>query len=154
MFQRPMPDWIRAGLPAVAWLCCGCGWSSCGPCESVPDRYPLGTVNRAHYQTMQTNAKAADFILYRSEFVGETAELTPYGKDHLLEIAARFRSVPFPVLVERSENNSDPVLDEHRRTAVVQALVNCGLTEAPQRTVVSPAYGKALSANEPRPEGT
>ncbi len=84
----------QTGLISVmAGLCCGCGWcwpSRCG----VPDRYPLGSVNRAHYQTMEANAEAADFILHRNEFVGDTAELTPYGKDHLLEIAARATARP------------------------------------------------------------
>jgi hypothetical protein len=134
-------------LAAMAGLCCGCGWcwpSRCG----VPDRYPLGSVNRAHYQTMEANAEAADFILHRHEFVGETAELTPYGKDHLLEIAARARSAPFPILVERSENNSNPALDNHRRTIIAQALVDDGVGDALERTIVAPAYGKGLTAPE------
>jgi hypothetical protein len=152
MLEHAMRLWIGLGLPvAAATICGGCGCCSARPCMDCPDRYPLGAVNRAHYETMRANAKAADFILYRNEFVGESAELTPYGKDHLLEIAARFRSAPFPVLIERSESNSDPALDERRRTSVVQALVNCGLTEASQRTVVSPAYGKALSEYQPSP---
>ena len=79
----------RAGLLlSLVGLACGC--ESCTPSRcGVPDRYPLGSVNRAHYQTMEANAEAADFILHRNEFVGETADLTPYGKDHILEIAAR-----------------------------------------------------------------
>lgn len=134
-------------ISAMAGLCCGCGWcwpSRCG----VPDRYPLGSVNRAHYQTMEANAEAADFILHRNEFVGDTAELTPYGKDHLLEIAARAHSAPFPILVERSENNSNPTLDGHRRTMIAQALVERGVADAQERTVVAPAYGKGLTGPE------
>jgi len=97
---------------------------------------------------MEANAEAADFILHRHEFVGETAELTPYGKDHLLEIAARARSAPFPILVERSENNSNPALDNHRRTIIAQALVDDGVGDALERTIVAPAYGKGLTAPE------
>lgn len=116
--------------------------------QSIPDQYPLGSVMRAHFHTMQTNAEAADFILHRNEFVNETAELTPYGKDHILEIAARMRSAPFPVLVERSENNCDPELDEHRRTIVAKILFDMGSPDADQRVFVAPAYGKGLNAVE------
>lgn len=134
-------------LLATAGLGCGCGWcwpSRCG----VPDRYPLGSVNRAHYQTMEANAEAADFILHRHEFVGDTTDLTPYGKDHLQEIAARARCAPFPILVERSENNSNPALDDHRRAIIAQALVDHGVGDAPERTIIAPAYGKGLTAQE------
>jgi hypothetical protein len=96
---------------------------------------------RAHDQVMQTNAEAADFIMHRLDFVGQTAELTPDGKDHILEIAARMRSTPFPVIVEREENNSDPELDAHRRNLVAQILTDLGNPDAQQRTVVATPYG-------------
>jgi hypothetical protein len=134
-------------LTAMAVLCCGC--DSCWPSRcGVPDRYPLGSVNRAHYQTMEANAEAADFILHRNEFVGETTELTPYGKDHILEIAARARCAPFPILVERSENNSNPTLDDRRRSTLAQALVGKGVTDAQERTIIAPAYGKGFTGAE------
>src|SRR5580704_6315562 len=126
-------------LTAMAVLCCGC--DSCWPSRcGVPDRYPLGSVNRAHYQTMGANAEAADFILHRHEFVGDTADLTPYGKDHILEIAARARSAPFPIIVERSENNATPAIDDSRRAAISQFLVAHGVNDAPDRTIIAPAY--------------
>jgi hypothetical protein len=130
----------RAGLLlSLVGLACGC--ESCTPSRcGVPDRYPLGSVNRAHYQTMEANAEAADFILHRNEFVGETADLTPYGKDHILEIAARARSASFPIIVERSENNATPAIDDHRRAAISQFLVAHGVNDALDRTVIAPAY--------------
>jgi uncharacterized membrane protein YgcG len=152
-------QWIAAGV-MLAVVCtlsgCGigsrCGWSPCS-CTShrslaIPDTYPLGSVNRAHYHTMEANGEAADFILHRSEFVGNTAELTPFGKDHIVEIAARMRNAPFPVLIERSENNSDPELDDHRRRIIAQILTDFGAPEADQRTIVSPAYGKGINSRE------
>jgi hypothetical protein len=126
----------------------GCGWNAACRAPSVPDVYPLGAVNRAHYQTMQANGEAANFILHLNDFVGSTSELTPAGKDHVLEIAARARSVPFPVVIERSENNASPALDEHRRASIAQVLVDLGVVDAPQRTVVAPAYGKGLTGRE------
>jgi len=115
---------------------------------AIPDTYPLGNVNRAHYHTMQANAEASDFIIHRNEFVGNTAELTPFGKDHILEIAARTASTPFPVIIERTENNSDPERDEHRRMIVVRILTDLCVSEADARTFVAPAYGPGINSRE------
>lgn len=129
----------RAGLLlSLVGLAYGC--ESCPSRCGVPDRFPLGSVNRAHYQTMEANAEAADFILHRNEFVGDSAELTPYGKDHILEIAARARSAPFPIIVERSENNAMPTIDDQRRAAISQFLVARGVNDALDRTIIAPAY--------------
>ncbi|MEX0702676.1 MAG: hypothetical protein WD069_11320 [Planctomycetales bacterium] len=122
-------------------------WPACRS-FAIPDQYPLGSVNRAHYHTMEANAEAADFIMHDHEFVGYTAELTPYGKDHVLEIAARMRSAPFPVIIERVENNADPELDAHRRRIIAQVLADMGNPDADQRTIVAPAYGKGLNSQE------
>ena len=86
---------------------------------AIPNTYPLGSTVRAHYHQMEMNGEAVDFCINRVHFVFNTAELTCDGKDHVMEIAARMRSNPFPVMVERSENNSDPELDQHRRNTVV-----------------------------------
>ncbi len=115
---------------------------------AIPDEQPLGSVVRAHYHTMQANAEATDFIFHRHEFVGKTAELAPIGKDHIMEVAARMRSAPFPVIVERSPNNADPELDALRRDTVAQVLTDFGNPDAQQRTIVSPAYAKAINSQE------
>ncbi|MEZ6066152.1 MAG: hypothetical protein R3B90_10685 [Planctomycetaceae bacterium] len=94
--------------------------------NAIPDTLPLGSTVRAWYQVMETNGEASDFILHRHDFVGETARLTPDGRDHIWEIAARMPSTPFPVIVERSENNSNPELDALRRQVVVNVLTNFG----------------------------
>jgi len=108
---------------------------------------PLGNVIRAHFHTMQTNGEASDVIMYRYEFVDNSAELTPYGKDHIAEIGARMQFVPFPVVVERSENNSNPELDEYRRQLVAQVLNDMG-NQASQRTIVSQPYGNGINSIE------
>lgn len=140
--------------------CGGCG--SCGACSgrlcgwlrsnAIPDEYPVGSVVRAHFHQMQTNAEAADFILYQCDFVGQTAELTPDGKDKILEIAARMRSAPFPVIVERSWNNSDPELDSYRRDFIAMVLADKGNPDAGNRVFVSPSYGPGKQSLEAAPE--
>jgi hypothetical protein len=114
----------------------------------IPDRYPLGSINRAHYQQMQTNAEATDFVINLNEFAGETSELTPDAKDHVMEIAARMRSAPFPVIVERSINNTNPQLDAERRNAVAKYLTDLGNPDAEQRTFVATPYDRGLNSFE------
>jgi hypothetical protein len=142
--------------------CQGCGgWGSCcgGHCGACVNRslaiqegYPVGAIERAHFHQMQTNAEAADFILHQKDFVLESAELTPDGKDKILEIAARMRSAPFPVIVERTYNNSDPELDAHRRAIVAQILTDHGNPDANNRTFVAMAYSPGKHSLEAAPE--
>ena len=113
----------------------------CRPSNAVPQTLPLGSTIRAHDQVMQTNAEATDFVMHRLDFVGQTAELTSDGKDQVLEIAARMRSAPFPVIIEREPNNSDPELDALRRNLVAQILTDLGNQDAQQRTIVGLPYG-------------
>lgn len=119
--------------------------------NAIPDTLPLGSTVRAWYQAMETNAEAADFIVHQLDFVGETARLTPDGRDHIWEIAARMRSTPFPVIVERSDNNSNPELDALRRQVVVAALTSLGNPDAEQRTVVSTPYGPGYRSLQAEP---
>lgn len=138
---------------ACALLCLvstGCGGWSIWNLRSmaIPEVYPLGSTVRAHYHTMHTNGEASDFILYRHDFQESSAYLTPAGKDRLLEIAARMRSAPFPVIVERGLNNDDPELDELRRRLVSSVLTDLGNSDAEQRVFVSQAYDPGINSME------
>lgn len=118
---------------------------------AIPQTLPLGSTVRSHYQVMETNAEASDFIIHQHEFIAETAQLTPDGKDHILEIAARMRSAPFPVLIERTWNNADPELDAHRRNLVAQILTDLGNPDAQHRTVVATTYGPGYNDLQAEP---
>ncbi len=157
--EQGICDPVMTGLPEEEGCSSGSGWGASwslwkarwfGPRRShaIPEQLPLGAINRAHYQAMETNAEAVDFILNDHDFVLNTAELTSDGKDKLLEIAARMRSAPFPVIVERSENNSDPELDSYRRNLIAQILTDLGNPDADQRTVVSMTYGPGYNSVE------
>lgn len=146
--KRPCLRWIAFGLQTASLAAVGCtGWPGLRPL-GIPDRFALGAVERAHFHTMQTNGEAADFILHRFDFVGETAELNVDGRDHLNEIAARLQSTPFPVIVERSDNNANPQLDGERRQMVALVLRDLGNLDADQRTFVGPAYGRGQTSIE------
>jgi outer membrane protein OmpA-like peptidoglycan-associated protein len=112
--------------------------------------FPLGQVTDAHWETQQTNAEAADFILYDHEFIGNTAQLTPKGQKHLVQIALRLEHVPFPIVVEQSPDGKYPQLDAQRRQAVIDYLVALGYEKQriENRVVVAPAFAEGLSAVE------
>lgn len=115
---------------------------------AIPDVMPLGSIVRSHWHMMETNAEASDFVMYRHEFVDNSSELTPYGKDHIMEIAARMPTAPFPVVVQRSMHNADPELDRIRRELVVRVLSDLGNHDAERRTVVSQPYSNGLNGME------
>ena len=131
---------------ALCGVCTGCASSSRS--MAVPDVVPLGAISRAHWHTMETNGEASDFVLHRNEFVDDSSELSPYGRDHIMEMAARMPSTPFPVLVQRSSNNSNPELDAARRELVVRVLTDLGVPDAEKRTVVSQPYSDGINSLE------
>ena len=132
--------------------CCGLALPSCSIANHgrnmIPQVYPLGSVLRAHIHTEQTNAEATDFVFNLVHFTGETAHLTPDGKDHLMEVAARMRSVPFPVLIERTPNNANPTLDAERRVVVARSLADLGNPDSDQRTIVAVPYDRGFNSFE------
>jgi hypothetical protein len=158
---HPLPAARCSLLAACCLLLAGCqcctGWfgrggrgvsheQRLGPPYDRP--FPLGQVTDAHWETQQTNAEAAKFILYDHEFVGDTAKLTPKGEKHLLQIAIRLEHVPFPVVVEQSPEGRYPERDIRRREAVVHYLGGLGLEGFENRVVVAPALARGLSAVE------
>lgn len=111
----------------------------------VPDVWPLGSLSAAHWHTMETNAEASDFVIYRSEFLRHSPVLTAFGRSHVMEIAARLPNVPFPVLVEPEPADSATQLDAARRHHVILLLNQLGVQDAAPRTVVSMPYANGLT---------
>jgi hypothetical protein len=108
----------------------------------------------SHWETMQTNAEAADFIFYDHEFRYDTrahvdtAELAPGGKKKLMQVALRLEHVPFPVVIEESQHGSRPELDEARRQTVIRELARLGVAEADDRVVVASAFAEGFTGVE------
>jgi uncharacterized membrane protein YgcG len=142
-------------LASLAGCCNPCGGGGCRffnfpnhDRNMIPNVFPLGSVMRAHIHSEQTNAEASDMIFNLVHFTGETAHLTPDGKDHLMEVAARMRSTPFPVLVERTPNNANPQLDAERRVVVARYLADLGNPDSDQRTLVATPYSRGVNSYE------
>ena len=119
-----------------------------GPAYDRP--FPLGQVTDSFWETQQTNAEASDFVFYDHEFVGETEELAPGGKKHLVQVALRLPQVPFPIVVEQSAYNRKPQLDRKRRQVIVNDLTRLGLDldAVDQRVVIAPAFAPGITAME------
>lgn len=122
------------------------GGGQVGPPHDRP--FPLGQNNDAFWETQQTNAEAADFILYDHEFTGETANLAPGAKRHLEEVALRLPHVPFPVVIEQSMFNAKPDLDQARRQTIVMQLARLGVVNAEERVVIANAFAEGFTALE------
>jgi len=149
--QTPFPHFVLFALCCLALGGCNgeCPWGrgpNHGPAYDRP--FPLGQVTDSHWDTQQTNAEASDFIFYDHEFTGDTTELTPVAKKHLLEVALRLDHVPFPVVVEQTANNKNPKLDAARRQAIVDKLTQLGVACVDQRVVVAPAIAEGITAIE------
>ena len=128
---------------------CGCGCGSCcgwlmglfhRKSLAIPQVLPLGKTVEAWYQVMETNAEASDFILHQRDFVGETTQLTPDGKDHLMEIAARMRANPFPVVVELRRLGHDAI------TVAETGLANQQMSD--EEVLELPRHGECLTREQ------
>jgi hypothetical protein len=117
------------------WQECSLGYRE----EFVPR--PLGQSIYAHFQIQVARGQAARMVLYRYDFVGNTAELNLHGRDQLAKIEGLLTSNPAPILIERTPDT--PWLAEGRRLAVLRDLTANGLLVSPDRVVIGlpPAIG-------------
>ena len=123
---------------------------------AMADRpFPLGQVSDSFWETQQTNAEAADFIFYDHEFKGNTAELSPGAKKHLMQVALRLEHVPFPVVIEESPGTHSPAetqrrqeLDQARRQTIVEQLARLGVGNIEDRVIVANAFPEGYTAIE------
>lgn len=139
----------KLAVCSLAIFAVGC--ANCQQCDvvcedpGVPMMHPLGVVSQAHYNAMQANGEAADFVMHSGEFEEGSSELNAAGRDHILEIGARMGGTPFPVIVERGESVE---LDVLRRDLVTRVLSDLGNSDAGQRTMISRAYSDGMSGVE------
>jgi hypothetical protein len=126
----------------------GCHHGGGGPGWDQP--FPLGAVSDSFWETQQTNAEAADFIFFDHDFISDTPVLTPAAEEKLMQMALRLEHVPFPVVIEQSENRMRPELDSKRYRMVVEQLarlnVDPGVIE--DRVVVAPAFAHGFTSME------
>lgn len=134
----------------LAGLLTGCCNDKCSFLGAVTPAQ-LGALSDPFWQKQEENAEASDFVIHEHEFVENTIRLNRAGEEHLMSIASRAATTPFPIIVQTSslsppahDENGMPVhgnvaLDVSRRELVVQALTRFGLQDAEDRVVVAPA---------------
>jgi hypothetical protein len=135
---------------------CNTGGGRRGTRGAMADRpFPLGQVSDSFWESQQTNAEAADFIFYDHEFRGNTAELAPGAKKHLMQVALRLEHVPFPVVVEESPGTHSPAdtirrkeLDQARRQTIVEQLARLGASNVEERVIVANAFPEGYTGIE------
>lgn len=121
------------GLP---WPC----WDI--PVGAVPER--LGTHACRWQNAHAMRGEQDSFVIYEYEWHLDEARLAPFGERHILEIARNLDHLPFPIVIEASENRS---LDEARRLALVQALAS--ITEIGfDRVVIGYPAAEGLNGQE------
>ncbi len=141
--------WREISVLAMLALGSGCAQHptlDMGPEHDRP--LPIGAVTDSHWETMQTNAEAADFVFYDHEFSGDTASLAPGAKRHLEQVAMRLEHTPFPIVIEQSMHNASPELDASRRVAIIEHLARMGLPNVAGRVVIAPAFAEGITAVE------
>lgn len=135
----------KHALLILSLVVCGCAHDPmCDDgCWDGPSSLGLGKINRAHYDVMQTNGEAADFVISENEFFDGAAEPNSAGQQHIIEIAARMAQTPFPIIVEPSRSGNG-ALDGERRELVVRVLTHLGNQDAAQRTMVMRPYSDGV----------
>jgi len=108
---------------------------------------PLGYAVNSWQEAQINEAEKDDFVIYLMEWQG-TTNVGPYGRYHLEQIAERLPSVPFPVIIQPSQ---DDKLNFARRVALVTYLANKGIADAEQRVRIAYPQAEGLyGAEAPR----
>jgi len=148
-----MPNWPRVLLALGAMsLAAGCHqtgyfWPTdrCAdiPCGAIPQ--PAG-VYSCQWQTEQKlRAEQDKFVIYQYEWFQGGDHLGPAGRRHIEAIAPRLDGVPYPVLIEKSE---DTTLDETRRQFVIATLISLGAAQAERRVILGYSEAEGLDGTE------
>jgi hypothetical protein len=122
------------------------GFRDCArkPAVLVP---PLGFSSRMAFDTQRLNALAEYFVVYREDWLKDSAVLNESGERHLGGIARRMCMTTAPAKVEPSGN---PELDARRLAALSDALIRAGVPqeEAGGRVVIGGTRAEGLRGNE------
>ncbi len=138
---------LGAILPAAGCHQTGYFWPTdrCAdiPCGAIPQ--PPG-VYSCQWQTAQKlRAEQDKFVIYQYEWFEGGDHLGPAGRRHIEAIAQRLDGVPYPVLIEKSENTT---LDETRKKEVIATLTSLGVAQAERRVILGYSEAEGLDGAE------
>ncbi|HEV7998613.1 MAG TPA: hypothetical protein VGP63_01960 [Planctomycetaceae bacterium] len=113
------------------------------PCGAIPQ--PLGTYS-CQWQTQQKLRADQDrFVIYQYEWFQGGDHLGPAGRRHIETISQQLSGVPYPVLIEKSE---DATLNEARKKHVVATLASLGAADTERRVILGYSEAEGLDGTE------
>jgi hypothetical protein len=129
-------------LPTIiAMSCGGCsGTWKCfdvDRCATIPSGaipVPAGTHVHAWQDGQVASAAKDRGVFYQNEFLPKSAELSPSGREHVVEAVQQALYNSLPIVVEQS---SDSALDGARLQAVHATFASAGVVLAPEQIFVA-----------------
>jgi hypothetical protein len=118
-------------------------------CSDIPQGAipkPIGTYSNELLNRQAAKGERDDFVFYYNEWVDDQAVLGPFGGWHLDHVIQRLRHVPFAVIVQPEPDK--PTLNALRQKALIEALVEAGYTDAPQRVFIGRPPAEGLYGDE------
>jgi len=152
--SNAMPNWSGLFLIlGAAGLAAGChetGWvwptDRCAdiPCGAIPQ--PAGVYCCQWQNAQKFRAEQDKFVIYQYEWFQGGDHLGPDGRRHVEAIAQGLAAVPFPVIVEKSNDNTK--LDETRKQQVIATLTTLGAPDAERRVILGYSEAEGLAGTE------
>jgi hypothetical protein len=149
-----MPNWTTGVLLTLGVVVLSAGCHETGyvcPTDRCAD-IPHGAIPRpagvysCQWQTEQKlRAEQDKYVIYQCEWYAGGDHLGPDGRRHIETIATQLAGVPYPVIVEKSENVA---LNETRRKSVVAMLTNLGATDAERRVILGFSEAEGIDGSE------
>jgi len=123
------------------------GCHSCNDIAPGAIPQPNGTYACQWAHAEKARADQDKFVIYQYEWSADAGQLTPYGQQHLAQIAQGLPQVPFPVVIEPSSDNR---INELRRASVFNALASNGSQVTPDRVIFGRTEAEGLYGSEAR----
>ena len=142
--------WLRTGLvlPTVLVGCMNHHDKLVDKCADIPPGAiprPIGTHTNEIITRQVAKAEMDQFVIYLSEWAGDSANFGPFGSRHIERLAARLPHVAFPVVIEP---DCDAGVNEARRLSIVAFLEQRGNANAAQVVRVGYPQAEGLYADE------
>jgi hypothetical protein len=113
------------------------------PCGAIPQ--PAGTYSCQWQTEQKLRAEQDKFVIYQYEWTQGGDHFGPAGRRHIEAISQRLEGVPYPVLIEKSEDTN---LDDSRRKYVIAMLTSMGVAEAERRVILGYSEAEGLDGTE------
>jgi len=124
-----------------------CGCHTCNDIAPGAIPQPSGTYACQWAHAEKARADQDKFVIYQYEWSADATQLTPYGQQHLAQIAQALPQVPFPIVIEPSSDNR---INELRRAAIFNILASNGSQVPPDRMIFGRSEAEGLYGGEAR----